>query len=54
MMPIANANDNPASIAEVFRCLRRVMSRAAAIYLKIRPRLIRAWDFSKAPIGWLD
>jgi hypothetical protein len=23
------------------------------IFIKIRPRRIRAWDFSKAPIGWM-
>jgi hypothetical protein len=24
------------------------------VFIKIRPRRIRAWDFSKAPIGWMD
>jgi hypothetical protein len=23
------------------------------VFIKIRPRRIRAWDFSKAPIGWM-
>jgi hypothetical protein len=24
------------------------------VFIKIRPKRIRAWDFSKAPIGWMD
>jgi len=24
------------------------------VFIKIKPRRIRAWDFSKAPIGWVD
>lgn len=31
-----------------------VRDNAERVLTKIRPKKIRAWDFSKAPIGWLD
>ena len=29
-----------------------VKDNADRVFVKIKPNLIRAWDFSKAPIGW--
>ena len=31
-----------------------VSDNMGRVFIKIRPKQIRAWDFSKAPIGWLD
>lgn len=32
---------------------RLVKDNADRVFVKIKPKRIRAWDFSKAPIGWL-
>ena len=29
-----------------------VKDNADRVFVKIKPKRIRAWDFSKAPIGW--
>jgi len=29
-----------------------VRDNADRVFVKIKPRRVRAWDFSKAPIGW--
>jgi hypothetical protein len=31
-----------------------VSDNTGRVFIKIRPKRIRAWDFCKAPIGWLD
>jgi uncharacterized pyridoxamine 5'-phosphate oxidase family protein len=31
-----------------------VSQNSGRVFIKIRPKRIRAWDFSKAPIGWME
>ena len=31
-----------------------VSDNSGRVFIKITPKRIRAWDFSKAPIGWMD
>jgi hypothetical protein len=31
-----------------------VNQNSGRVFIKIRPQRIRAWDFSKAPIGWME